>query len=497
MKKFIIPAAAAAAAIIAAVVIIVLAVGGKEDVYRLIKVNSFEGAVTVQRGEKMDAFEGLQLVSEDLVEVGNQSLLELLADSDKHIVAEADTAFRLHSTGTETSGNITIDLLYGKSLFTIENKLPEGSAFEVNTPNASLSVRGTIFSVEYIIKERKTIVEVTEGIVAVTYRDGVKTLEKGDVIVIKDVDGEIVVETENGAENAEATLDSSEISITETQDTSDMTSETASGITAETGGAVVDEPETDTAVTETDTTESAPTEAVTTESASTETVTTESTPTETVTTESAPTETVTTEVAETETAEVMDEEDWNTYWNLLFSIGREYQLTGDDSYGSLGARNWSMFMGHQENHITLGISHEDAHYREDRDAGDNPYLCDTLNDLKPYVEAHIDEANAYFEKNRNEAIRRYKEGEDGWAMEEEVDWFPETITMKTEAGTFRLNISHVDINLSMSGTNTNGSISTDDLISDYFIETLDTGEEMINYCNAVNFNFYGAIEKIS
>ena len=487
MKKFIIPAIAVAAVAVAAVVIIVLAVGGKEDVYRLIKVNSFEGTVTVQREEKMDAFEGLQLVSEDIVEVGNQSLLELLADSDKHIVAEADTAFRLHSTGTETSGNITIDLLYGKSLFIIENKLPEGSAFEVNTPNASLSVRGTIFSVEYIIKERKTIVEVTEGIVAVAYRDGVKTLEKGDVIVIKDVDGEIVVETENGAENAEATLDSSEIYISETQDTSDMTSETASGITAETGGAVVDEPETDTAVAETVTTESAPTEAVTTESA----------PTETVTTESAPTETATTEATETETSEVMDEEDWNTYWNLLFSIGREYQLTGDDSYGSLGARNWSMFMGHRENHITLGISHEDAHYREDRDEGDNPYLCDTLNDLKPYVEAHIDEANAYFEKNRNEAIRRYKEGEDGWAMEEEVDWFPDTITMKTEAGTFRLNISHVDINLSISGTNANGSISTEDLISDYYIETLDTGEEMINYCDAVNFNFYGAIEKIS
>ncbi|MBQ9919451.1 MAG: hypothetical protein IJO49_01355, partial [Clostridia bacterium] len=67
-----------------------------------------------------------QLISEDSVEVGRTSFLELLADSDKHIIAEGNTAFKLHSTGTETSGNITIDLLYGKSLFTIDNKLPDG-----------------------------------------------------------------------------------------------------------------------------------------------------------------------------------------------------------------------------------------------------------------------------------------------------------------------------------------------------------------------------------
>ena len=42
----------------------------KEEVYRLVKVNSFEGEVSVQREEKLDAFEGLQLVSEDSVSVG-------------------------------------------------------------------------------------------------------------------------------------------------------------------------------------------------------------------------------------------------------------------------------------------------------------------------------------------------------------------------------------------------------------------------------------------
>ncbi|MBE6889548.1 MAG: hypothetical protein E7485_06000 [Ruminococcaceae bacterium] len=167
---------------------------GQEDVYRLIKVNSFEGTVTIQREDKMDAFEGLQLVSEDTVEVGAASLLELLADSDKHIVAKENTAFQLHSAGNETSGNITIDLMYGNALFTIDNKLPEGSSFQVNTPNASLSVRGTIFRVDYDPETNTTEIEVEEGVVAVAYADGMTTLEQGDALSIKEVDGKIIVE---------------------------------------------------------------------------------------------------------------------------------------------------------------------------------------------------------------------------------------------------------------------------------------------------------------
>ncbi len=166
----------------------------QNNVYRLIKVNSYEGTVTVQRNEKINAFQGLQLISKDRVEVESNSHLELLADSDKHIVAEENTAFTLKATGTEQSGNITVDLLYGKALFTIENKLNEGSSFEVNTPNAALSVRGTIFSVKYSAEERFTTIEVTDGTVYVVYVGGEITLQKGEAIAIKDKDGETVAE---------------------------------------------------------------------------------------------------------------------------------------------------------------------------------------------------------------------------------------------------------------------------------------------------------------
>ena len=169
-------------------VLIVVSLFSKES-YRLIKVNSFEGDSTVQRVEEdqtaeYPVFKGLQLVSEDTVSVGNDSFLELLADKDKHIGAYANTKFVLHTTGNEKSGNITIELLSGEALFTIDKKLKEGSSFEVTTPNATLSVRGTCFDVAYNPKTGVTDIIVYEGKVWVSSAEGERILEKDEVLSI-------------------------------------------------------------------------------------------------------------------------------------------------------------------------------------------------------------------------------------------------------------------------------------------------------------------------
>lgn len=169
-------------------VLIVVSLFSKES-YRLIKVNSFEGDSTVQRitedqTTEYPVFKGLQLVSEDTVSVGNDSFLELLADKDKHIGAYANTKFVLHTTGNEKSGNITIELLSGEALFTIDKKLKEGSSFEVTTPNATLSVRGTCFDVAYNPKTGVTDIIVYEGKVWVSSAEGERILEKDEVLSI-------------------------------------------------------------------------------------------------------------------------------------------------------------------------------------------------------------------------------------------------------------------------------------------------------------------------
>ncbi|MGN0165354.1 MAG: FecR domain-containing protein [Lachnospiraceae bacterium] len=185
-KLVIIPAAVL---IVVIVCVAVFAVLSSKDKYRLIKINSFEGNVKVEREEdktsdEMDAFEGMQLLSEDVVKVNEGAFLELLADDDKHIGAEENTGFVLHATGSSKSGNITIELLYGKALFTIDNKLNDDSSFEVTTPNATLSVRGTKFSVEYDPEKEITSVEVFNGKVRVNYENRVDNLEQGDTMII-------------------------------------------------------------------------------------------------------------------------------------------------------------------------------------------------------------------------------------------------------------------------------------------------------------------------
>ncbi len=183
LRKFALPAGITVA-VAAIVTVLIVFLAGDDEVYRLIKINRFEGAVTVERGEVMDAFEGLQLVSEDIVKTGTESTAELLADTDKHILAEENTTFIIEATGTEKSGKIKINLLYGRSLFTIDNKLNEDSYFEVTTPNASMSVRGTSFWVEYIPEENTTIVEVIEGVVETNYYGVSELLKVGDERVI-------------------------------------------------------------------------------------------------------------------------------------------------------------------------------------------------------------------------------------------------------------------------------------------------------------------------
>lgn len=182
--NIIVPIIIVAVACVIALLIVLLP--RKENLYRLIKVNGYEGSVIVEREgeEALTVFEGLQLISEDMVSVEEKAFLELLADSDKHIGAEENTGFVLHAEGDSENGRIAIDLLYGKALFTIDSALSEGDSFEVTTPNATLSVRGTSFSVAYDPVTGETTVEVLDGTVWATYNGMTEELHAGDIRII-------------------------------------------------------------------------------------------------------------------------------------------------------------------------------------------------------------------------------------------------------------------------------------------------------------------------
>ncbi len=168
-----------------AIILIVVLSGG----HRVIKVDYFDGEVVLERNsDEKDIVEGMNLKSNDSITTGADGLIELLVDSDKHILARENTCFEIVSQGNEEKGKLKIELKYGTSLIEIENKLNENSFVEVETPNASLSVRGTTFEVSYSEENKTTFVTVTEGAVEVTNGAETKEIGEGQIAVVSEDD---------------------------------------------------------------------------------------------------------------------------------------------------------------------------------------------------------------------------------------------------------------------------------------------------------------------
>lgn len=187
--------------VIVAALIVLLVIGvliiKKDKSFRLVEVNNTNGTVGLMRKDKpTDIYEGLHLVSNDLVTTGANSDITLLVDDDKHIQARENTSFRLAAEGTKEEGSVIIQLLYGENLYSIDNKLSENSEFKVVTPNALCAVRGTIFSVSYDKDKNETIVNVIEGKVWVSNKDNEEQVLEPDKIAIINDDGFTI--TDNG-----------------------------------------------------------------------------------------------------------------------------------------------------------------------------------------------------------------------------------------------------------------------------------------------------------
>ncbi len=180
-----------------AVIVIITMLGG----YRFIKVKSYEGDVELERvTEEKKIFKGMMLKDNDKVTTGDDGLMELLVDKDKHILAQENTCFKIVSKGSKKKGKLQIKLRYGTALVEIENKLPEGLDVEVETSNAMLSVRGTIFEATYDEEQDMTIVRVTEGVVKVTSDTDSQKVEAGYMAIVKD---DVITVTELDIENEE------------------------------------------------------------------------------------------------------------------------------------------------------------------------------------------------------------------------------------------------------------------------------------------------------
>lgn len=185
-KKRMILISVAVLLVIVAIIILVM-IFGKKDSYRIIKVYELNGVATVSRDGigDMDAYQDMVLESGDTVTV-TSGMMTLRLDDDKYVYVEPETEFKLVATGDAKNNKTSIELKSGGITSEIQNPLSDESAYEVNTPNSNMAVRGTIYRVAIYYEDgvRYTKVSVFDGKVdsKLQYADGSLS---DDFVVVK------------------------------------------------------------------------------------------------------------------------------------------------------------------------------------------------------------------------------------------------------------------------------------------------------------------------
>lgn len=181
--------AAIGVVIVAAVVVGIVSLLSREESYRSIAVDGLYGSTIITNetvGEK-EAYKGMYLNSGDDVQVQSDSNLTLRIDADKHLYAVEETHFKVEYAENEKSNKKVIHLMEGSTLNRLENALKDGESYTVETPNATMAVRGTVFRVMVDRDDDGliyTLVEVFDGKVQVDLKQ-----ENGDYNGVSDTFG--------------------------------------------------------------------------------------------------------------------------------------------------------------------------------------------------------------------------------------------------------------------------------------------------------------------
>ena len=181
------------------IVAIAIAVGlfcllrGNKDSYRIIKIIELDGNATVTRESTGDItpYNNMILESGDTIflESGNMTIQ---MDEDKYAYVEENTKFSIKAEGDAENSKTTIEITSGAITNEIQNKLSGESSYEVNAPNSTMAVRGTVFRTAVYYDDSGicyTKVSAFDGKVAtrLTYPDGTFSGEETAVEAGKEV----------------------------------------------------------------------------------------------------------------------------------------------------------------------------------------------------------------------------------------------------------------------------------------------------------------------
>ncbi len=207
LKAKIIIAAASAAVVAAGTVGTVMLLNNKEESYRVVKVFETQGQYnTVDRDTSgtLDAYSGMNLQNGDVVTTGADSNIRISLDGDKYILIDHDSEVHLVAENSAKDSKTVIELKKGEILNEITEPLSENSTYEVNTPKATMAVRGTSFYVQTEELDNgsyMTDLEVVHGKVAVWLYDENGDKKGGEVYVSEGCKVTIVIDPNESSEN--------------------------------------------------------------------------------------------------------------------------------------------------------------------------------------------------------------------------------------------------------------------------------------------------------
>lgn len=139
--------------IIAVIVMFPLMVGG-ETGYRNISVFKIFGSVTAENnGNTYEAYENMRLADGYALNTDTDSYTRLSLDDDKYVKLEQESRAEFRNVGDAKNHITSIYLANGSLVSEIVNPLSETESFIVNTPNAIIAVRGTLFRVDVSFDE--------------------------------------------------------------------------------------------------------------------------------------------------------------------------------------------------------------------------------------------------------------------------------------------------------------------------------------------------------
>lgn len=118
---------------------------GRPEKYRSLVVFESFGDAKLYRDEKtLDMYDGMKLRSGDYVSIGENSYVRMCFDDDKYVYLEGRALMKLTADGNKKNSRTIVNLELGTMVTEIEKKLSDKSVYEINSPNTTMAIRGTV-----------------------------------------------------------------------------------------------------------------------------------------------------------------------------------------------------------------------------------------------------------------------------------------------------------------------------------------------------------------